>query len=120
VPEAVDDLAGAIEYLQERNPRAAVVTAGLVFDAIDKLAAAVSTGRAGDQARRFRLPFLAAFLPPFVSPLFLPRAARNDTVGSCRPNVASSAASARYVRAALLTSSATVRSVAAALARNAL
>ena len=61
-PEAVDDLAGAIEYLQERNPGAAVVTAGLVFDAIDKLAAGEFEGperrlrRTGERVRSWPVP----------------------------------------------------------------
>lgn len=38
-PEAVDDLAAGIEYLQERNPRAAAETAQAIFIAIDRLAA---------------------------------------------------------------------------------
>jgi plasmid stabilization system protein ParE len=38
-PEAVDDLAAAIEYLGERNPRAAAATAEAIFQAIDRLAA---------------------------------------------------------------------------------
>jgi plasmid stabilization system protein ParE len=38
-PEAVDDLAAAIEYVQERNPRAAAAMATAVFEAIEKLAA---------------------------------------------------------------------------------
>lgn len=37
-PEAVDDLTAAIEYLHERNPRAAVAMSAAVFDAIEKLA----------------------------------------------------------------------------------
>jgi plasmid stabilization system protein ParE len=38
-PEAVEDLAAAVAYLLERNPRAAATTADAVFAAIDKLAA---------------------------------------------------------------------------------
>jgi len=38
-PEAVDDLAAGIEYLQERNPQAAVEVAQSIFRAIDQLAA---------------------------------------------------------------------------------
>jgi plasmid stabilization system protein ParE len=38
-PEAVDDLAAAVEYLRERNPQAAATTAAVVFSTIDKLAA---------------------------------------------------------------------------------
>jgi plasmid stabilization system protein ParE len=38
-PEAVEDLAAVVEYLQERNPRAAVTTADAVFAVINKLAA---------------------------------------------------------------------------------
>jgi plasmid stabilization system protein ParE len=38
-PEAVEDLAAAVEYLRERNPRAAAATADAVFAAIDRLAA---------------------------------------------------------------------------------
>jgi plasmid stabilization system protein ParE len=38
-PEAVEDLAAAVEYLRERNPRAAEATADAVFAVIDKLAA---------------------------------------------------------------------------------
>lgn len=37
-PEAVDDLAAAVEYLMERNPQAAAKTAAAVLTAIDKLA----------------------------------------------------------------------------------
>ena len=37
-PEAVDDLAAAIEYLSERDPRAATTTADNVFHVIDRLA----------------------------------------------------------------------------------
>jgi plasmid stabilization system protein ParE len=61
-PEAVDDLAGAIEYLQERNPHAAAVTAGLVFDAIDKLAAGEFEGperrlrTTGERVRSWPVP----------------------------------------------------------------
>jgi plasmid stabilization system protein ParE len=33
-PEAVDDLTAVIEYLHERNPRAAVAVSAAVFDAI--------------------------------------------------------------------------------------
>jgi plasmid stabilization system protein ParE len=32
-PEAVDDLAAAIEYVQHRNPRAAIALARAVFEA---------------------------------------------------------------------------------------
>jgi plasmid stabilization system protein ParE len=38
-PEAVDDLVAAVEYLSERNPRAAATTAAAIFEAIDRLAA---------------------------------------------------------------------------------
>lgn len=38
-PEAVEDVAAAVAYLLERNPRAAATTADAVFAAIDKLAA---------------------------------------------------------------------------------
>jgi toxin ParE1/3/4 len=38
-PEAVEDLAAVVEYLAERNPRAAAATADAVFAVIDKLAA---------------------------------------------------------------------------------
>jgi len=38
-PEAVEDLAAAVAYLLERNPRAAATTADAIFAAIDKLAA---------------------------------------------------------------------------------
>ena len=38
-PEAVEDLAAAVEYLRERNPRAAAATADAVFAAVDRLAA---------------------------------------------------------------------------------
>ncbi|HEY2730215.1 MAG TPA: type II toxin-antitoxin system RelE/ParE family toxin [Polyangia bacterium] len=38
-PEAVEDLAAAVVYRLERNPRAAATTADAVFGAIDKLAA---------------------------------------------------------------------------------
>lgn len=37
-PEAVDDLTAAIEYLNEKSPRAAVAMANAVFEAIEKLA----------------------------------------------------------------------------------
>ena len=43
-PEAVDDLTAAIEYLHERNPRAAVAMSAAVFDAIEKLAASAFEG----------------------------------------------------------------------------
>ena len=38
-PEAVDDLAAAIEYLNQRDPRAAAAMADGVFRLIDRLAA---------------------------------------------------------------------------------
>ncbi len=38
-PEAVEDLAAVVEYLQERNPQAAAATADAVFGVIDRLAA---------------------------------------------------------------------------------
>ncbi|HEX3903714.1 MAG TPA: type II toxin-antitoxin system RelE/ParE family toxin [Polyangia bacterium] len=38
-PEAVEDLAAVLEYLVERNPRAAAATADAVFAVMDRLAA---------------------------------------------------------------------------------
>ena len=38
-PEAVDDLAAAIEYLNQRDPRAAMTMADCIFRVIDRLAA---------------------------------------------------------------------------------
>ena len=38
-PEAVDDLAAAIEYLNQRSPQAATTMADSVFRVIDRLAA---------------------------------------------------------------------------------
>lgn len=38
-PEAVEDLAAAVEYLQERNPQAAAAAVDAVFAVIDSLAA---------------------------------------------------------------------------------
>jgi plasmid stabilization system protein ParE len=43
-PEAVEDFAAVVEYLQERNPRAAAATADAVFAVIDKLAARAFEG----------------------------------------------------------------------------
>lgn len=37
-PESIDDLAAAIEYVHQRDPRAAVAMADNVFHAIDQLA----------------------------------------------------------------------------------
>ena len=61
-PEAVDDLAGAIEYLQARSPRAAAATAEIVFGAIDKLAAGEFEGperrlrSTGERVRSWPVP----------------------------------------------------------------
>ena len=38
-PEAADDLAAVIEYLNQRNPRAATATADSIFRVIDRVAA---------------------------------------------------------------------------------
>jgi len=38
-PEAVEDLAAAVEYLQERNPQVAAATADAILGVIDRLAA---------------------------------------------------------------------------------
>jgi plasmid stabilization system protein ParE len=38
-PEAAADLAALVEYLQERNPQAALATADGIFRVIDRLAA---------------------------------------------------------------------------------
>jgi len=56
-PEAVDDLAATIEYLQERNPLAAVARADAIFTVIDRLAAGEFEGpecrlrKTGERAR---------------------------------------------------------------------
>ena len=38
-PESVEDLVAAIEYVQQRDPQAAVAMSGNVFHVIDRLAA---------------------------------------------------------------------------------
>jgi plasmid stabilization system protein ParE len=43
-PEAVEDLAASIEYLNKRDPRAATATADNVFHVIDRLAASEFEG----------------------------------------------------------------------------
>jgi len=56
-PEAADDLAALVEYLQERNPQAALATADGIFRVIDCLAAKEFDGpecelrRSGERVR---------------------------------------------------------------------
>ena len=56
-PEAVDDLAAAIEYLQQRNPQAAAATADAAFLIVDRLASGEFEGpecilrKTGERAR---------------------------------------------------------------------
>jgi plasmid stabilization system protein ParE len=50
-PEAADDLAAAIEYLHQRDPKAAVALADTVFQVIDRLAAREFEGPACELRR---------------------------------------------------------------------
>ena len=61
-PEAVEDLTVVVEYLAERNPRAAAATADAVFAVVDKLAVGEFDGperelrSSADRVRSWPLP----------------------------------------------------------------
>ena len=69
-PEAADDLAALLEYLQERSPQTALATSDGIFRIIDRLAAKEFDGPEG-QLRRSRERVRSWPVRPYRSALFI-------------------------------------------------